>query len=178
VLHAGLMDHVAMEVGDIAQIVARDMPKGSDDAHFVELGFGTIDTEKPVILRIGHNVASGAGIRDYLEDEWLEEDVEVCGICCAAIDITQYNRSAKFVGPLSKQLKFIRSNGANMKTLMVVDPQMCTECMDRDKIIPACVKACKDNVLKFFSLEDLEALKKDVSYLEVLEKTMRTFKKE
>lgn len=120
VLHAGLMDHVAMEVGDIAQIVAMDMPKGSEDAPLVELGFGTIDAEKPVILCIGHNVAPGAGIMDYLEDEGLEEDVEVCGICCAAIDITRYNRSAKVVGPLSKQLKFIRSGVADV---VVVDEQ-------------------------------------------------------
>lgn len=59
-------------------------PKGSDDATIVKLGFGTIDAEKPVILCIGHKVAHGAGIMDYLEDEGLEEDVEVCGICCAA----------------------------------------------------------------------------------------------
>lgn len=54
--------------------------------------------------------------------------------------------------------------------------QKCTLCMDCDRIIPACVEACKDNALKVFSLEDLEALKKDVSYLEVLKKTMKTFK--
>lgn len=97
----GLMDHVAMEVGDIAQIVATDMPKGSEDAPLVELGFRTIDAEKPVILCIGHNVAPGAGIMNYLEDEGLEEDVEVCGICCAA----RYNpvqQERQGCGPLLK----------------------------------------------------------------------------
>ena len=101
VLHAGLMDHVAMDVGDIAQIVATDMPKGSEDAPLVELGFRTIDAEKPVILCIGHNVAPGAGIMNYLEDEGLEEDVEVCGICCAA----RYNpvqQERQGCGPLLK----------------------------------------------------------------------------
>ena len=31
--------------------------------------------------------------------------------------------------------------------------QKCTLCMDSDRIIPACVEACKDNVLKIFSIE-------------------------
>lgn len=71
-------------------------------------------------------------------------------------DITRYNRSAKVVDPYQKQLKFIRSGVA-------------------DVVVDECVKA---EVLKIFSLEDLEALEKDVSYLEVLEKTMKTFKEE
>ena len=54
--------------------------------------------------------------------------------------------------PYQKQLKFIRSG-----------------------VVDECVRA---EVLKIFSLEDLEALEKDVSYLEVLEKTMKTFKDE
>lgn len=120
VLHAGLMDHVGMEVGDIAQIVALNLPKGSEDTELVELGLGTIDQEKPVILCIGHNVAPGAGIIDYMEDQGLEDDLEVCGICCAAIDITRYNNQAKVVGPISKQLKFVRSGVADV---VVVDEQ-------------------------------------------------------
>ena len=120
VLHAGLMDHVGMEVGDIAQIVALNLPKGSEDTELVELGLGTIDQEKPVILCIGHNVAPGAGIIDYMEDQGLEDDLEVCGICCAAIDITRYNNQAKVVGPISKKLIFVRSGVADV---VVVDEQ-------------------------------------------------------
>lgn len=118
--HAGLMDNLGKEIGDIAQIVALDLPKGEAEAPLVELGIGTIDREKPVILCIGHNVAPGAGIMDYLEDQSLEEDLEVCGICCAAIDITRYSKNAKIVGPISKQLKFIRSGVADV---IVVDEQ-------------------------------------------------------
>ena len=70
---------------------------------------GSVKKEKPNVLCIGHNVAPGAGIIDYMEDQELEDDVEVCGICCAALDITRYNSRAKVVGPMSKQLKFIRS---------------------------------------------------------------------
>src|SRR5690606_16214970 len=109
VLHSGMKDDLAREVGDIAQIVALNMPKGDENATLVELGVGTIDAKKPVVLCIGHNVLPGAGIMDYLDETGQEEDLEVCGICCAAIDVTRYNDRAKVVGPLSKQLKFIRS---------------------------------------------------------------------
>ena len=119
-LHAGLMDDLAREAGDLAQIVALGMPKGDENAPLIEMGLGTIDSKKPVVLCIGHNVVPGAGIMDYMEDNGLEEDVEVCGICCAAIDISRYNKAAKVVGPLSKQLKFIRSGVADV---IVVDEQ-------------------------------------------------------
>ncbi|MEN6552178.1 MAG: CO dehydrogenase/acetyl-CoA synthase complex subunit alpha [Methanobacterium sp.] len=119
-LHAGLMDDLAREAGDLAQIVALGMPKGDENAPLIEMGLGTIDSKKPVVLCIGHNVVPGAGIMDYMEDNDLEEDVEVCGICCAAIDISRYNKAAKVVGPLSKQLKFIRSGVADV---IVVDEQ-------------------------------------------------------
>jgi acetyl-CoA decarbonylase/synthase complex subunit alpha len=118
--HAGLMDDLTREVADLAQIVALDLPKGDEDAPLVELGFGTIDTEKPVVLCIGHNVLPGADIVDYLDENEMEDQVEVCGICCAAIDVTRYNEAAKVVGPLSKQLRFIRSGVADV---IVVDEQ-------------------------------------------------------
>ncbi|AXV38018.1 MAG: 4Fe-4S dicluster domain-containing protein [Methanobacteriaceae archaeon] len=54
--------------------------------------------------------------------------------------------------------------------------QKCTLCMDSDKIIPACVDACKDNVLKIFSVEDLEELKKDVTFTDVLNEAMKAYK--
>ena len=119
-LHSGVMDDLAREVGDIAQIVALNMPKGDGDAPLVEMGVGTIDSSKPVVLCIGHNVVPGASIMDYLDETGQEEDLEVCGICCAAIDISRYNERAKVVGPLSRQLKFIRSGVADV---IIVDEQ-------------------------------------------------------
>ena len=119
-LHAGLMDHIGMEIGDVSQIAGLDLPKGDDDTPLVELGIGAIDRDKPVILCIGHNVAPGAGIVDYLEDVGLEEDVELCGICCTSLDITRYSDRAKVVGPISKQLKFLRAGVADV---VVVDEQ-------------------------------------------------------
>ena len=81
-------------------------PKGSEDAPLVELGLRTIDIEKPVILCIGHNVAPEAGIMDYLEMRGLKKMLRFAEYAVQQ-DITRYNRSAKVVGPLSKQLKFI-----------------------------------------------------------------------
>ncbi|WP_414470517.1 4Fe-4S dicluster domain-containing protein [Methanobacterium sp. ACI-7] len=54
--------------------------------------------------------------------------------------------------------------------------QKCTLCMETDGILPACVEACKDNVLKVFSIEELEELKNDARIAEILEETLRTSK--
>jgi anaerobic carbon-monoxide dehydrogenase iron sulfur subunit len=47
--------------------------------------------------------------------------------------------------------------------------------METDRIIPACVEACKDNVLKIFSIEDLEDLKNDTTFADVLEQAMKAY---
>lgn len=142
--HAGLMDNLGMEIGDIAQIAALNLPKGDPDAPLVELGMGSIDKNKPVVLCIGHNVAPGAGIIDYLEDKELEDDVEVCGICCAALDITRYNKNAKVVGPISKQLKFVRSGVADV---IVVDEQCVrTDVLEEARKNKAAVIATTDKI--------------------------------
>ncbi len=114
-------------MGDLAQIVTLNMPKGDGDAPLVEMGVGTIDSTKPVVLCIGHNVLPGSNVMDYLDETGQEEDFEVCGICCAAIDISRYNDRAKVVGPLSRQLKFIRSGVADV---IIVDEQ-CVEQMSK-----------------------------------------------
>jgi Fe-S-cluster-containing hydrogenase component 2 len=53
--------------------------------------------------------------------------------------------------------------------------QKCSLCLDADGVLPACVEACKDNVLKIFSVEDLEFLKKDQSYTDVLNEAMKAY---
>jgi len=52
----------------------------------------------------------------------------------------------------------------------------CTLCFDSDKIIPACVDACKDNALNVLSIEDLQVLEKDENLVEELQKAIKTFK--
>lgn len=120
VLHAGMIDHVALEVADTAQVSAFDFPKADPSAALVELGLGSIDAEKPVILVVGHNVPPAAAILDYLGSQGLEGSVEVTGICCTAIDMTRRSPAAKIVGPISWQLRYVRSG---IPDLVVVDEQ-------------------------------------------------------
>ncbi|KZX10398.1 4Fe-4S dicluster domain-containing protein [Methanobrevibacter filiformis] len=54
--------------------------------------------------------------------------------------------------------------------------EKCTLCLESDKLIPACVEACKDNVLNIFSIEDLQELKDDENITQELEEAIKTFK--
>jgi acetyl-CoA decarbonylase/synthase complex subunit alpha len=120
VLHAGMVDQVGMEIADLAQISAYNFPRADPEAPLTDIGWGVCDTSKPVILVIGHNVPPAAGIIDYLLEHQLYGQVEVAGICCTAIDMTRYNAGAKIVGPISWQLRFIRSG---IPDVIVVDEQ-------------------------------------------------------
>ncbi|MEM2393524.1 MAG: CO dehydrogenase/acetyl-CoA synthase complex subunit alpha [Candidatus Bathyarchaeia archaeon] len=120
VFQAGMIDHVGMEVADIAQIAAYGFPKADPDAPLVDLGYGTVNVEKPVILCIGHNVVPAVGIIDYIKESGLDGEVEVCGLCCTAHDITRYYKAGKIIGPISWQLRFIRSG---VPDVVVLDEQ-------------------------------------------------------
>lgn len=130
VFHAGMIDHVAMEIADIAQISTYGFPKADPEAPLAEIGMGSIDASKPVILVIGHNVPPAIGIIDYLKERGLEGKVELCGLCCTAHDITRHHSRAKIVGPLSWQLRFVR-NG--IPDVIVTDEQ----CIRADVLIEA-----------------------------------------
>jgi acetyl-CoA decarbonylase/synthase complex subunit alpha len=118
--HMGMIDHLGMEVADIAQIAALGLPKADAEAPLVDLGYGTINIEKPVILCIGHNVVPSVGIIDYMKENGLNGGIEVCGLCCTAHDITRYYKRGKIVGPISWQLRFIRSG---VPDVVVLDEQ-------------------------------------------------------
>ncbi|MFQ6095002.1 MAG: CO dehydrogenase/acetyl-CoA synthase complex subunit alpha [Candidatus Bathyarchaeia archaeon] len=130
VFHAGMVDQVGMEVADMAQIAAYGFPKADPDAPLAEIGFGVVDEAKPVILVIGHNVPPAVDIVDYLTDRGLYGQVEVTGLCCTAHDITRYSPKAKIVGPISWQLRFIRSG---VPDVVVVDEQ----CIRADSLVEA-----------------------------------------
>jgi len=119
-LHAGMIDNLAMEVADLAQISAYGFPKGDPEAPLIELGAGVIDISKPVTLSIGHNVLPSIGIVDYLRKKGMIDAVEVAGLCCTGHDISRYTDRAKIIGPMSDQLKFIRSGVADV---VIVDEQ-------------------------------------------------------
>lgn len=120
VFHAGMLDHVALEIADIMQIAALGFPKGDPEAPLAQLGYGTIDPKKPVIMCIGHNVLPSVDIIDYLMENNLFGEVEVGGLCCTAHDMSRYNKGSKIIGPISWQLRFIRSG---IPDLIVVDEQ-------------------------------------------------------
>ncbi|MEM2110841.1 MAG: CO dehydrogenase/acetyl-CoA synthase complex subunit alpha [Candidatus Bathyarchaeia archaeon] len=130
VFHAGMIDQVGMEVADIAQISAYGFPKADPEVPLADIGFGTVETAKPVILVIGHNVPSAVGIIDYITERRLHGVLEVTGLCCTAHDATRYNPKAKIIGPISWQLRFIRSG---VPDVIVVDEQ----CIRADSLIEA-----------------------------------------
>jgi len=128
--HAGMLDHVAMEVADIEQIATLGMPKGIADTPMTDLGYGSIDPDKAVIMCIGHNVLPSVDIIDYLMEHDLFGQVEVGGLCCTAHDNSRYDKRAKVIGPISWQLRYIRSG---IPDLVVVDEQ----CLRTDILIEA-----------------------------------------
>ncbi|KXB05709.1 hypothetical protein AKJ49_00305 [candidate division MSBL1 archaeon SCGC-AAA382A03] len=119
-LNAGMLDHVGMEVADIAQIAAYDMPKGDPDAPLVETGMGSVDKGKPNILVYGHNVVGAEDIMRYAEENGLWDEIEVSGLCCTVLDMTRIDQHPKIVGSLASALKFIRSGVADV---IVTDEQ-------------------------------------------------------
>jgi acetyl-CoA decarbonylase/synthase complex subunit alpha len=130
VFHVGMADQVGMEIADLVQVSLYGFPKADPEAALTDLGFGIADISKPTILVIGHNVPSSIGIIDNLTTKGLQGEVEVVGICCTAHDITRYSSMAKVVGPISWQLRYIRSGLAD---LIVVDEQ----CIRADTLIEA-----------------------------------------
>jgi acetyl-CoA decarbonylase/synthase complex subunit alpha len=143
-LHVGMIDILALEVADIVQIISLGFPKGDPTSPLVEIGIGAINRDKPVILLIGHNVAAGTGIADYLDKENLYDKVELVGICCTSHDITRYEKRAKIVGPLSMQLRFIKSGIADV---IVVDEQCVrTDVLDLARLTDTPVIATSDKL--------------------------------
>ena len=119
-LHISMLDHVAMEVGDIAEIVGFGYPTSVADTPMVDMGWGSIDKTKPTILLVGHNPVTAVPIVDYINEHGLQDKVEVGGICCTALEVTRYTDRAKIVGPLSRQLYFVRTGFADV---IVTDEQ-------------------------------------------------------
>jgi acetyl-CoA decarbonylase/synthase complex subunit alpha len=154
--HVGMVDHIGMEVGDIAQVSTLGMPKAEPEAPLVSLGIGTVDTTKPVIMAIGHNVIPSVGIIDYMKDNNLADKLEVVGLCCTAHDITRYFNRGRIVGPISWQLRFIRGGFADV---VVLDEQCVrTDAFDEARKVHAPVIAASEkNCMGFKNRTDDDA---------------------
>lgn len=123
-LHISMLDHVALEAADIAEIVGFGYPTSVAETPLVDLGWGAIDKTKPVVLLIGHNPVTAIPIVDYLNQNNLQDKVEVAGICCTAQEVVRYSSRAKVVGPLSRQLFFVRCGIADV----IVTDEQCVRC--------------------------------------------------
>ena len=140
--HVGMIDHVGMEVGDIVQTSTLGFPKADPEAPLVALGIGSVDTSKPVIMCIGHNVVPSVGIIDYAKKTEVDDKLEVVGLCCTAHDITRYYDRGRIVGPISWQLRFIRGGFADV---VVLDEQCVrTDVFEESKRVRAPVIAASE----------------------------------
>ncbi len=119
-LHAGMLDLLGMEVADIIQISCLGLPKADEKTPMAEIGMGILDTKKPVVICVGHNIAAPAYILDYMDRDGLFDKIEIAGLCCTAHDMTRYNKTAKIIGSMSKELKYIRSG---IPDVLVTDEQ-------------------------------------------------------
>ena len=146
--HAGMADQVGMEVADIAQVSTLNFPKADPEAPLIEMGIGTVDTTKPVIMCIGHNVIPSVGIIDYMKESKLDDKMEVVGLCCTAFDNTRYYDRAKIVGPISWQLRFIRGGFADV---VVLDEQCVRTDMsnEAEKVKAPVIAASEKNCMGF-----------------------------
>ena len=149
-LHASMLDHVGMEVADIAQIVGFDFPTSVADTPLVDMGWDSVDKSKPVILLVGHNPATSCTLIDYLRENDFYDKVEVAGICCTALETTRYSDRAKIIGPLSRQLFYVRSGIADV---IMTDEQCIRTDMpiEADKV-DSRVIACLDKAM--YGLEE------------------------
>jgi acetyl-CoA decarbonylase/synthase complex subunit alpha len=154
--HAGMVDQVGMEVADIAQISTLNFPRAEPEAPLIQMGIGSVDTSKPVIMCIGHNVIPSVGIIDYMVDNKLADKLEVVGLCCTAFDNTRYYSKAKIVGPISWQLRFVRGGFADV---VVLDEQCVrTDMFDEARKVHAPVIAASEkNCMGFKDRTDDDA---------------------
>ena len=146
--HVGMIDHLGMEIGDIAQVSTLNYPKADIEAPLVGLGIGTVDQTKPVIMCIGHNVVPSVGIIDYLKDNKLDKTMEVVGLCCTSHDITRYYKTGRIVGPISWQLRFIRGGFVDV---VVLDEQ-CVRAdayLEAERVKAPIIAASEKNCLGF-----------------------------
>jgi len=154
-LHASMLDHVGMETADIAQIVGFKYPTSIADVPLVDAGLASIDSTKPAIVVVGHNPASSSNIIDYLRKNDLYDKVEVGGICCTALETTRYSDRAKVIGPLSRQLYYVRTGIADV--IMTDEQCIRTDIAEEAKKVGTALIASSDKAC--YGLE--EASEKD-----------------
>lgn len=123
-LHIGMLDHLVMEVADIAQTIGFKFPTSVAETPLAGLGWGSVDKSKPVVTCVGHNAAVATVMIDHFMKAGTYDQVEVTGICCTAMDNIRYSDKTKIIGPLSKQLFFLKTGIADL----VITDEQCVRC--------------------------------------------------
>jgi len=149
-LHASMLDHVAMEAADVAQIVGFHYPTSEADTALVDAGCAAMDTSKPTILVVGHNPASSTNIIDYMRTNDLNDRIEIGGICCTALETSRYSDRAKVIGPLSRQLYYVRTGIADV--IMTDEQCIRTDIAEEAKKVGSALIATSDKAC--YGLED------------------------
>lgn len=153
-LHLGMLDHLAMEVADVCQVVSLGFPMGDPNAPLISLGMGHINPEKPLVLCIGHNVSDGVEVIEFMERSGLGrpgERLEVAGLCCTAHDVARYDGGSKIIGPVSHQLRFIRTG---MPDVLILDEQCIhSQVVSEAQRLKSCVIAVSEKAC--YGLPDL-----------------------
>ena len=116
-----MLDLLGMEICDMLQIVAYDMPRGAADAPLIEIGMGTLDQNKGVLIAYGHNLAAGAEAMLYAENNNLWDKVDIGGVCCTAHDL---NRIGLGAGGQRAQGHRIQAQGCRCYRLVEKDGQV------------------------------------------------------
>ncbi len=115
-LHAGMLDNLALEVGDVIQISALGMPRGESNSPLAGIG----GKGRPLILVIGHNSHVGVEILRLLKERGLEGKIDVGGLCCAAHDLSRHHHGLRIIGNQADQIPIVASGIAD---LVILDTQ-------------------------------------------------------
>ena len=114
--HAGSIGFLADEIAELIKESCFglcsasnvDLVNLADFPHFIDQGVGSVDISKPVILFSGNSVVVGVEAISYLNSQGIVEEVEVCGIGPAGLDLGRVYEGTKNVGSALKLLKVIR----------------------------------------------------------------------
>ncbi|MHC1566420.1 MAG: 4Fe-4S dicluster domain-containing protein [Candidatus Syntropharchaeia archaeon] len=112
--HAGSISFLAAEIAEIVKESCFGLCSSSNAElvelpnfpHFIDQGVGTIDRTKPVILFAGNSILPGIETIDYVREKG--EEVQICGVGPAGLDLGRYYEGTKNLGSALKILKVIR----------------------------------------------------------------------
>jgi acetyl-CoA decarbonylase/synthase complex subunit alpha len=80
----------------------------------VQGGFGSVEPGKPVIAVMGDSFLPAWSAVDYLKENGLTEQIEVCGIGSAGDDVARFYDRCRIVSPMMRAAKAIRSGIADV----------------------------------------------------------------